>query len=295
MTFPRLAASVMGALLMAVSYGAAAEPPERAFPSGTPLALIKTSLGDITVELYPDAAPKTVANFLDLAEGRKAFTDPKAQAPVKRPFYDGLTFHRVIKAFMIQGGCPVGDGTGGPGYRFGDEINAAGLGLDRIKAFDEAKGPHPSLLVRNQQEFWQTIMGPLVQSMGIKDQAGFDARKPEVLKALQALTLQGAYENLGYRYDATLAARPLKRGVLAMANSGPATNGSQFFVNLVDTPWLDGKHTVFGAVIQGMDVVDRIGAVPVSPSGNAPVTPVVLHSIRALPRSLPDSPAKGGP
>jgi peptidyl-prolyl cis-trans isomerase A (cyclophilin A) len=277
----------MAALLLAASSssGTAGEPP--AAETGAPVALIKTSLGDIAVKLYPNAAPKTVANFLDLAEGRKEFTDLKTKTAAKRPFYDGLTFHRIIRNFMIQGGCPAGDGTGGPGYRFEDEINATGLGLDRIKAFDEAKGPHPNLQIRNQQEFWKTVMGPLALSMGIGNQEQFNARKQEVTKALQGLSLQRVYENLGYRYDGTLPAHPLKRGVLAMANAGPATNGSQFFINLVDTPWLEGKHTVFGAVIQGMDVVDRIAAVPVGPS-QAPFTPVVILSIRAVaqPQSL---------
>ncbi len=284
MTVLRLAAAVTAAVLLTASFGAVGEAPAgMSAKVGMPVALIRTSQGDIAVELDPNAAPKTVANFLALAEGRKEFTDPKTQTAVKRPFYDGLTFHRIIKDFMIQGGCPVGNGTGGPGYLFEDEINASGLGMDRVKAFDEATGPHPSLLIRSQQDFGRMVMGPLLRSMGIANQEQFNARKPEVMEALNALTLQKTYENLGYRYDATLPARPLKRGVIAMANAGPATNGSQFFINLVDTPWLDGKHTVFGAVIRGMDVVDRIGAVPVG-SANAPVTPVVIHSIRAVER-----------
>jgi len=125
-------------------------------------ATFNTSRGPIQVELYPDKAPLTVANFVNLA---------------KRGFYDGLNFHRVIPDFMIQGGCPEGSGRGGPGYRFEDETNN-GLGHDR--------------------------------------------------------------------------------GVLSMANAGPNTNGSQFFITHVATPWLDGKHTVFGKVTQGLDVVDAV-------------------------------------
>ena len=95
--------------------------------------IIETNLGSIEVELFPDAAPETVANFVGLAEGSKAFVDAKTGETVTRPFYDGLTFHRVIPNFMIQGGCPLGTGTGDPGYKFKDEINAAGLGLAEQK------------------------------------------------------------------------------------------------------------------------------------------------------------------
>jgi len=126
------------------------------------IATFDTSRGPIKVELYPDKAPLTVANFVNLA---------------KRGFYDGLNFHRVIADFMIQGGCPEGSGRGGPGYRFEDETNN------------------------------------------------------------------------GVRHD---------RGVLSMANAGPNTNGSQFFITHVATPWLDGKHTVFGKVLEGLDVVDAV-------------------------------------
>ena len=125
-------------------------------------ANFETDRGPVRVELYPEKAPLTVANFVNLA---------------KRGFYDGLNFHRVIKDFMIQGGCPQGTGTGGPGYKFEDEANN------------------------------------------------------------------------GVRHE---------RGVLSMANAGPNTNGSQFFITHIKTDWLDGKHTVFGKVIQGLDVVDAV-------------------------------------
>jgi len=125
-------------------------------------ATFDTDRGPIKLELYPDKAPLTVANFVNLA---------------KRGFYDGLNFHRVIADFMVQGGCPEGSGRGGPGYRFEDETNN------------------------------------------------------------------------GVRHE---------RGVLSMANAGPNTNGSQFFITHVATPWLDGKHTVFGKVVEGLDVVDAV-------------------------------------
>ena len=141
-------------------------------------ATLKTSLGDIVVRLLPDKAPKTVANFVGLAEGTKEWKEPKSGQAVKRPLYDGTVFHRVIPEFMIQGGDPLGNGSGGPGYRFEDEI------------------------------------GP---------------------------------DN---RFE-----RP---GLLAMANAGPNTNGSQFFVTEVSTPHLNRGHTIFGEVVKGFERIPEI-------------------------------------
>ena len=161
-------------------------------------AILDTTLGEITCRLFPDQAPKTVQNFRDLTEGSKEFVDSKTKARVKRRYYDGLVFHRVIPKFMIQGGCPQGTGTGGPGYHFEDEFS--------------------------------------------KD-LGFD--------------------------------RP---GKLAMANAGPNTNGSQFFITLAPTPHLDRKHSVFGAIVNGLDVVKKIGQVKTN-TQDRPMTPVVMNKV----------------
>jgi peptidyl-prolyl cis-trans isomerase A (cyclophilin A) len=161
-------------------------------------ATLTTTQGTVTVRLFPDHAPKTVRNFVELAEGGREWTNPVTRVKSKDKLYDGTIFHRVITNFMIQGGDPLGNGTGGPGYKFGDEI-------------------HPDL--------------------------GFD-----------------------------------KPYLLAMANAGPGTNGSQFFITTVATPWLTGKHTIFGEVIGGADVVDAISRVQTVP-GDRPVTDVVLQSV----------------
>jgi peptidyl-prolyl cis-trans isomerase A (cyclophilin A) len=162
-------------------------------------AIFETSQGDIVVKLFEKEAPKTVANFTGLADGSKEWIDIRVAQKAKRPFYDGLTFHRVIPQFMIQGGCPLGTGTGDAGYKFEDEF-------------------HPSL-----------------------------------------------------KHD--------KPGKLSMANAGPNTNGSQFFITVAPTPWLDGKHAIFGEVVEGMDVATKISKVS-KDSSDRPRTPVVMKHVK---------------
>jgi cyclophilin family peptidyl-prolyl cis-trans isomerase len=259
------------------------KPPEIAGPAqaaANPVAVITTSMGEIRVLLFADEAPKTVENFLALAEGTKEWKDAATGETVKRPFYDGLLFHRVIKGFMIQGGCPKGDGSGDAGYKFNDEINAKSLGLDKAKVVD-ANGAHPAMQIRSQEDFQRNVVMPLFRKMGIASQEDLDKRMEEVQKKVEALTVMEALENLGYVYEDTHASHAPLKGCLAMANSGPNTNGCQFFLNLEDTPWLTGRHTVFGEVIQGMDVLAAIGEVKVAES--RPIAEVKIVSIRRLP------------
>jgi peptidyl-prolyl cis-trans isomerase A (cyclophilin A) len=253
---------------------------EKEYPKD-PVYVIKTSMGDIHVELMEKEAPKTVANFTGLANGTKTFTDPVTGKEVKRPYYDGLIFHRVIKDFMIQGGCPLGNGKGGPGYTFEDEINANDLGLNEIKAVGKKGDLHPYLGIRTEQQYVQMVLMPLTKKMGIESQEDFNSRKMEVMEKLKELTLKDIYELQGYEYTTELKSHPPLKGFVAMANAGPNTNGSQFFINIVDTPWLKGKHTVFGKVIKGMDVVNKIGEVPVD-KAHKPKEDVKIISIRKL-------------
>jgi|UniRef100_UPI00404B1355 peptidyl-prolyl cis-trans isomerase A (cyclophilin A) len=166
----------------------------------TNTATLHTSLGDIVIELFPNHAPKTVENFVGLATGAKEWTDPRTGKKSTEKLYDGTIFHRVISGFMIQGGDPLGQGFGGPGYQFADEFHGE-LQFDR---------PY----------------------------------------------------------------------ILAMANSGPGTNGSQFFITVAATAWLNRKHTIFGEVKDAASqaVVDKIGATPTG-AQDKPVTPVVINSV----------------
>jgi peptidyl-prolyl cis-trans isomerase A (cyclophilin A) len=282
----RFSTALLALALLAATPLSAEEPAEEKAPpppEANPVAVITTSMGVIHVELFPKAAPKTVANFLDLAEGRKEWTDPATGETVKRPFYDGLVFHRVIKDFMIQGGCPLGNGRGSPGFAFEDEINARGLGLHEIPAMPGGQ-PHEWFVIRGtqqqmQQAFQRVLLIPLCHKLGIRSNEELQSRLAEVQAKLKKLSYMEALENLGYEFDEELEAKKPLKGVLAMANSGPKTNGSQFFINLVDTPHLTGKHTVFGQVVKGMEVVEAIGTVSVDGTAR-PVEEVKIVSIR---------------
>jgi peptidyl-prolyl cis-trans isomerase A (cyclophilin A) len=159
-----------------------------------------TSEGDFTVRLFEEEAPKTVANFVGLAEGTKEWTDPRTGRKASQPYYDGSIFHRVIDGFMIQGGDPLGTGTGGPGYKFADEFSPK--------------------------------------------------------------------------------ARHARTGIVSMANAGPNTNGGQFFITLAATPWLDDRHSVFGEVVDGIEVVQKIGKTPTSKPGDRPLKAITIQSVK---------------
>ena len=202
-----------------------------------PQVLLKTNRGEIVLELYEDAAPNTVANFIELVE---------------KGFYNGLIFHRVIKDFMIQGGCPQGTGTGGPGYSFADEIDADALGLDKLKCRDASFFDH----LRREgcpEEFWDK-------------------------------SVKEWNEKKGYRYTKGLSGYKVSRYALCMANAGPNTNGSQFFIvtKKDGCDWLNGRHTVFGRVIRGREVVDAIGACKTDPVSERPLEPQKIESASVL-------------
>jgi len=162
-------------------------------------AEFKTNKGDFVAKLYNDKTPLAVANFVDLAEGNNDMVDSTYKG---KKFYNGLIFHRIIKDFMIQGGDPLGTGSGNPGYTFPDEIT------------------------------------------------------PELTHS--------------------------KKGILSMANSGPNTNGSQFFITLKETPWLNGKYTIFGEIVKGQAVVDSLGLVKTSKPGDKPVDPIIINEVNII-------------
>jgi cyclophilin family peptidyl-prolyl cis-trans isomerase len=223
-----------------------------------PMVLMKTELGDITLELWPDIAPKTVDNFVGLASGTKEWKDPKSGQMVKTRFYDGLTFHRVIDDFMIQGGDPMGTGSGGPGYNFEDECYST-------EASSAITGA-----VNNEEvavRVFQEILMPYLRSTQTPDTTlkalVDDCVKQQSGKPLMQQTIEYYMEKTGHKEPllakGTLKA-PVAYGTICMANAGPNTNGSQFFIvtKKEGCDWLNGKHTVFGKVVKGMDIVHAI-------------------------------------
>jgi len=217
-------------------------------------AEIKTSMGDIIVTLHWDAAPNTCLNFAKL---------------VKKSFYTNIIFHRVLSNFMIQTGDPTGTGRGGPGYKVNDEMDANALGLDKIKTKssqmygrDKAKLGVRLLKIKSRQEAMQRM----------------DELKA-LHKKMDDWSVKKLYQKAGYTYTKGLKSLPPKRGSLAMANAGPDTNGSQFFINVIDTKWLTGKHTVFGTVTKGMEIVDAISKVKANKQGKPEKTVFIKEII----------------
>jgi peptidyl-prolyl cis-trans isomerase A (cyclophilin A) len=248
-----------------------------------PMVVIDTNRGSMLFELFPKEAPQIVANFLGLADGSKAWVDPLTATEVQRPFYDGLAFHRVVKDALIQGGSPTPDGQGYPGFFLPDEINAASLGLDRMSVLDQSGEPNPVLGIRDQEDFQEGLLKPLYDSLGIRSTAQLETRVSEVDQKLRALTVQQLFELRGYHYRGDLVSRAPVRGVIAMASTAPDQNGSQFFITLADADWLLGRHTVFGKIRAGLEVLDTIGRANVD-AADRPQPEITIMSVRTLPR-----------
>lgn len=223
-----------------------------------PLLLMRTSRGEIFLELFPESAPRNVANFIALAQAQVPLFDVTTDSMVQPNYYDGMTFHRVLKNYLIQAGAPRQPGAPVPEYQLEDEINARQFGLHEIKVLDTLGKPHAWLNLKDNEDFQREVLMPLYRQLEIRTPEALETRQFAVVAALQALTLQQAYQNQGYRYNDRLASRVPLRGSVAMAGSGPNTNNAEFFITMIDTPWLVGKATIIGQVVEGMDIVDRI-------------------------------------
>lgn len=227
-----------------------------------PLVLVQTSQGDIHLELFPEAAPQNVQRFLDLAEAQLPVPDPNTDTASALHYYDGLTFHRVIRDTLIQAGAPERANRLRPPSTVADEINARGLGLEQQRLLDEAGKPHPWLNIGGGADFRQQVLKPLYRDMNINDIETLSAQQPAVLQRLQAMNLLQFHEMMEYRYDGTLPSRRPGRGSVMMVNRGPYTNDGEFFIALTNTPWLIGTSTVIGRVASGMEVAEQISRGP---------------------------------
>ncbi len=246
-----------------------------------PLLLISTSQGNIYIELFPNEAPRNVANFMALAAGEVEFIDADGGAEFKSLYFNGLRFHRVISDFIIQTGSGVYHSRGAPADELPEEINADYLGLDRLPILNPDGSFNSMLNISDKAEFDEEILKPLYRRLNIESKAELLARQEVVLLQLQQMTIKRAYENQGYRYNSANPGRGVTRGVVALANKGPNTNAAEFFISLADADWLTGKHTVIGKVVEGMDVADAIGAVPIDPLQFSRLS-TLLYSVRRI-------------
>ncbi|PCJ16476.1 MAG: peptidylprolyl isomerase [SAR86 cluster bacterium] len=249
--------------------------------SQNPLMLINTSQGEVYLELFPGEAPLNTANFIGLAEGEVDIIEPESGISFTRRYFNGMRFHRVVPGFVIQGGSPAYNPFGAPAELLADEINADYLGLDTLAVLNADGSFNEMLNISSKQDFETEILKPLYLKMRIDTPADLLARQNEVLTQLQQLTVKTAYENQGYRYSPANSSRKVSRGVIAMANSGPDSNGPEFFISLEDADWLTGKHTVIGKVVEGMDVADTIGATAIDDSEFSRLS-TMIYSIRRV-------------
>jgi peptidyl-prolyl cis-trans isomerase A (cyclophilin A) len=246
-----------------------------------PLMLINTSQGKIYLELFPEEAPKNIANFIALAEGEREFASSFSEDSYKTPYYDGMRFHRVIPGFIIQAGTPRYNPLGEQLKPLADEINADFLGLDKIPAIN-ADGSFADMLnIENRSDFQTEILQPFYDRKNTTNISAVLEKQYQILDELQELSVKSVYENQGYRYNSSLSSRAISRGIVALANSGPNSNGSEFFISLTDAPWLTGKHTVIGKVVEGEAVMDDIGTTEIDATQFSPIS-TLIFSIRQV-------------
>jgi peptidyl-prolyl cis-trans isomerase A (cyclophilin A) len=261
---------VAASVTAAQDTGSTALPSSQAMPDSgvrmdnprNPLIAIQTSQGDIQIELFQDAAPQNVQFFLDLAAGQAPVAAAGSNLPTAQPYYDGMTFHRVIRDTLIPAGPPARAGRQRPISSVIDEINARGLGLEQQSLLDASGKPHPWLNIGDQADFKQHVLLPLYRDMNINNEQALQPQQGTVLQRLQAMNLLQFHEMVGYRYDGSLPSRRPARGSVMMVNRGPGSNDGEFFIALTDMPWLTGTTTVIGRVASGLQTVERISQSP---------------------------------
>ena len=244
-----------------------------------PLIRISTSQGEIYLELFPFEAPRNVENFIALAEAEKEFTNPDTGELIQARYYNGMRFHRVVPGFVIQAGSPVYNPLGVQVTLLNDEINADALGLDQISALNPDGSFADVLNIESRSDFHEDILTPLYSQRNITDIEAALNRQYQVLEALQNLSIKAVYENQGYRYDDSRKSRPIERGTVALANSGPDSNGPEFFISLTAAASLSGKYTVIGEVVEGQEVMDRIGNTAIEPDQFSSLS-TLIYSVR---------------
>ena len=249
--------------------------------TANPLFMITTSRGTLYLELFPGEAPVNVENFMALAEGMVSFQDPDSGTNHSLRYFNGTRFHRIIPGFVIQAGSPHLHPAGLPGRLLEDEINASALGLDRLSVLAEDGTINSILNVSNQNDLAKRVLEPLYAQLGIDSPEKLENQQSQVMTSLQALTIMQLYEYEGYRYQNEFPTRGFERGTVALANDGAGRNGPEFFITLTDARWLDGRYTVIGVVVEGMEVADSIGSQAVDPGSPDQNSPYIYFVQRA--------------
>ncbi len=249
--------------------------------NSNPLMLLSTSLGDIYIELFKVEAPNNVDNFLALAHGEIEFTEKDSGNTFYPRYFDGMQFHRVIPNMLIQAGSPQYHPLGMPRRILADEINANVLGLDEQPVLNEFGAFNSLLNISDQSNFREALLEPILQHLRIGSNSELTNRQYEIYDFIANLTIKQAYELGGYTYNSDLTTRRITRSIVALANSGPNSNGPEFFIATNDLPWLNGKHTVIGKVVEGMETVDAISRTEIDPLDPSRFA-TLIYSFRAV-------------
>ena len=249
--------------------------------NSNPLMLLSTSLGDIYIELFKVEAPNNVDNFLALAHGEIEFTEKNSGNTFYPRYFDGMQFHRVIPNMLIQAGSPQYHPLGMPRRILADEINADILGLDEQPVLNEFGEFNSLLNISDQSNFRIALLEPILQHLRIGSDSELTNRQYEIYDFIANLTIKQAYELGGYTYNSDLTTRRITRSIVALANSGPNSNGPEFFIATSDLPWLNGKHTVIGKVVEGMETVDAISRTEIDPLDPSRFA-TLIYSFRAV-------------
>ena len=249
--------------------------------NSNPLMLLSTSLGDIYIELFKVEAPNNVDNFLALAHGEIEFTEKDSGNTFYPRYFDGMQFHRVIPNMLIQAGSPQYHPLGMPRRILADEINADVLGLGEQPVLNEFGEFNSLLNISDQSNFRDVLLEPILQHLRIGSDSELTNRQYEIYDFIANLTIKQAYELGGYTYNSDLTTRRITRSIVALANSGPNSNGPEFFIATSDLPWLNGKHTVIGKVVEGMETVDAISRTEIDPLDPSRFA-TLIYSFRAV-------------
>ena len=226
-----------------------------------PLVELNTSQGTLYIELFVQEAPRNVAQILALMAGEVELIDGTTGTAFNPLYYNGMIFHKAIPGFLIQTGSPYLSPIGAPAVLLQDEINASALGLGSERVIGPDGGTNPLLNIVSQEDFTREILLPVYRDMNITSGANVLEKQDAIITQLKNMTINGLYELQGYRYLDDRFSHSNLRGTVSLANTGGNSNGPEFFINLNDAPWLDGKHTVVGAVVEGFSVVEAIGSI----------------------------------